>query len=102
MLDNHGVSIDEFAYNVALCLVGACDRCMQLCIDEFTDSNAECMVEYCERFLVPVDFMPNPDVFIAGSGSTDEIESMKLQLKPKYMRLYQLTRNRMNRTRSAN
>jgi hypothetical protein len=47
-------------------------------------------LDYLRNFLEPVDFMPDAYVFMANTNNKTHHELKKRELRPKYIRLYQL------------
>ncbi len=88
------ISFEEYRYNVTLAMVCAPDDGMPDCVDSIPRDVIASYTDYLRTSLEPVDFMPCPRPLLAGGGSEETIERRKRELRPKYLRLYQLVRER--------
>jgi hypothetical protein len=91
------LDLENFAYNVALNLIEVCDACAGLFLDTIPERDILDFFAFLRDYLEPVDFMPNPAPFIAGVGTTEEQERVKQLFRPKYLTLYEMTRERVCR-----
>ena len=76
------ISLKEYACGFAFPLIACPGRCMEICVDHLPASVAADLFVFLEGFLKPVDFMPGPELFMADTRSADDIEKMKLKLRP--------------------
>ena len=72
----HTVRCDERTWNDSIAVVPAHLR------PQFLD--------YARSYLIPVDFMPSPGVILPPPKSEDEIQAVKEERRPRYMRLFQV------------
>jgi hypothetical protein len=86
------ISFLEFANNVTLVIMSASHSAMQQCLSFIPPAYRSQYAEYLRNTLEPVDFMPCPKPFLAGTVSTGATEQKKTELRPKYVRLYQLAK----------
>jgi hypothetical protein len=84
------VSFKEYAYNVTLHIIGCANDSLQACVEDIPEELRRQYAEYLRGFLEPVDFMPCPLPFLATWKSQELIERKKVELRPKYIRLYGL------------
>jgi hypothetical protein len=95
------ITMDECALNLPYRLVSECDRCIDICVESIPDHVVGDLFDSLERFLTPVDFMPCPKLFLAGTPSDEDIERAKLRLRPKYLHLFEAIRARASATRGG-
>lgn len=88
------ITFNEYCYNVTLAIVCATDKFMPDCVDSIPGDVIDPYSDYLRSSLEPVDFMPCPKPLLAGGVSEDTIERRMRELRPKYIRLYQLVRER--------
>ncbi len=67
---------------------------MRSCANDLPATVVTELFGYLKHFWQPVDFMPGPEPFLPGAASEEEIEQTKRVLRPKYVQLYQLMRDR--------
>jgi hypothetical protein len=89
------VTFDEFAYNLTLTIVDASDECMPECVESIPPTVVAPYTDYLRKFLEPVDFMPDPMPFLVGPVSEEDLKRAKQQLRPRYIRLYQLMKEKV-------
>lgn len=88
------ISFEEYRYNAMIAMVCAPDDGMPDCVDSVPQDVIASYADYLRTSLEPVDFMPCPKPLLAGGVSEETIELRKRELRPKYLRLYQLVRER--------
>jgi hypothetical protein len=88
------ITFEEYAPNVTLAIVSAPDGDIPLCVESVPPDIAASYADYLRSTLEPVDFLPCPRPFLAGGVSEEVIERTRRQLRDKYLRLYQLMRER--------
>lgn len=84
------ISFEEFASNVTEIAVYAPIESIPLCVETIPPALVSSFLDYLRTSLEPVDFMPSPKPFLAGEVSEEVFNRRKLELRPKYLRLYQL------------
>jgi hypothetical protein len=98
-LDLGVCTFDEFANTITDTMIyhSANDsEYIPRCIARMSAETLNKYVSYLENLLLPVDFMPNPGGFIL--ESTDEnIRLTKLMLRPKYLYLFQVVQDAVNK-----
>jgi len=90
------ITFEEYAYNVMLRMVKVLDDDLPSCVDLVPPGITAAYTEYLRAELEPVDFMPFPGAFLIGRDSEDLIERLKQEYRPKYLRLYQLMKEKPN------
>jgi hypothetical protein len=94
-MERGNVNFSEYAYNITLRIVDAPENYMEKCVELIPQNILGKYVEYLEAELLPVDFMPYPGHF-ALDHSKEAIEKIKQEMRPAYIRLYQLAMERLN------
>jgi hypothetical protein len=97
--DSRLIDIGEYADNWTLTAVQACDVCIHRVVACLPSHVLTGFYSYLQSLLEPADFMPSPNVFLAGVPSEEEIREMKLRLRPRYIQLYQLLKERTRNER---
>ena len=93
-LANGVCTFEEFASSLILLLANASEAALEPCTALLSPELARAFLTFLEEHLVKVDFKPCPKPLMVGPFSEDEIEAKKRQLRPKYMRLYELVLHR--------
>ena len=88
------IEFNAFAYNYSLHAVHGYACCTEQCVDAMPDALIPDYFAYLQGHLEPVGFEPCPRVFLSGSPSEAELEAKKQELRPKYMLLFGLVRDR--------
>jgi hypothetical protein len=85
---------DEYALGLTITIIGASNDLMEPCIREIPSSVLARYRDFLQNHLEPVNFEPSPLAFLCWV-SDEEIAKKKKELKPKYVRLYDLIRGRI-------
>ncbi len=93
--DKGMITMEEYARSLADSAVAACDECMWSFVNGLPASLSVGLLACLEEFLEPVDFMPDPGPFIPAITSQEEIDRTRRQLRPKYIRFYEIMKNRV-------
>lgn len=88
------ITIEEYSNGVTLAILSAPISQMERCIELIPSHLAVQYVDFLRRLLEPVDFMPSPKPFMVDTSSEQMIEEKRRELRPKYVRLYQLMRKK--------
>lgn len=94
-LESGKITADEFQFNILLYFVKMSDSFWPEVASIIPDAVAQRFREYVREFLVPVDFMPSPAVFMVNTRSEAEIEAKKRELRPKYEALHRFWESRI-------
>ncbi len=82
------INISEYYKMMTLNMVSVIETDLPRCIETIPDEHIAPFTEHLRAELEPVDFMPDPMMFLMGSFSEAKIENKKRELRPKYLRLY--------------
>src|ERR1051325_10837480 len=92
------MEFNDYAYNVTLRAVGGGPGpSMKECLDSVSADLLLRYGAYLRDWLLPVDFMPDPQPFMVGRRPLQEVEDKKNALRPKYVEIYQYVQSRINR-----
>ena len=89
------ISFQEYAYNLTLSIIYAPDECMEQCLASIPAEVGRQYMDFLRTFLEPLDFMPCPKPFLVDTGSEEIVEQKKRELRPKYIRLFELIREKV-------
>lgn len=89
------ITLQEYAYNTTLAVVNAPDDCMEECVASVPARASSEFMAFLRNFLEPVDFMPCPAPFLVDTGDNQKADEKKRELRPKYVRLFELTKNKV-------
>jgi hypothetical protein len=84
------INFEEYASNVTDTIVYSPIDSIPTCVETVPPSLASSYTDYLRTLLEPVDFMPCPRPFLAEDVAEEVLNRRKLELRPKYLRLYQL------------
>lgn len=87
------ITFDEYANSITLAIIAAGNVAVQPCVELVPSRYLSQYTVFLQAYLEPVDFMPNPTPFIAGSYSQEIAEQIQKRLRPRYQRLYQAVKN---------
>ncbi len=82
------INFKEYAYRLMLDMVSVIEADLPRCIESIPVELTASFTEYLRVELEPVDFMPDPRIFLVGPYSELQIENKKQELRPNYLRLY--------------
>jgi hypothetical protein len=89
------ITFPEYAYNVTLVIISSPDEIMEEAVKLIPSDVTDQYQEYLRAHLEPVDYMPCPLPFLAGSISEEAIGQKKRQLRQKYIRLHGLVKDKL-------
>ena len=93
------ITFEEYASNITEAIVYSPIDSIPLGVETVPDSLVSSYADYLCMLLRPVDFMPSPRSFVAGDVSEEVLNRKKMELRPKYLRLYQLMEERGRKKR---
>lgn len=94
LLTNDRITTDEFNYNALLHFADMPESCWHAGAEVIPPAVARMFRDYVGSFLVSVDFMPSPTVFMVGAPSDEEIEHKKREMRPTYVALHEFWQSR--------
>jgi hypothetical protein len=89
------VTFIEYAFNLTLDMISMSDDAMIEAVGQIPPDAVAPYSDYLQENVGPVDYMPSPRPFIIGRPSDEEIEQAKRRLRPKYVNLHQLVKDRL-------
>ena len=93
-LADNRISFDEFAYNMTITIISLSDDGMRSGIELIPVCAIEQYAEYLRGFLEAVDYKPDPMPFLVGPVSEQEVEKAKEEMRPRYLLLHQLLKQK--------
>jgi hypothetical protein len=94
-LKNGLITFSEYSYNVTLVIISGPDESIERAVELIPSDVTDQYEEYLRTYLEPVDYMPCPMPFLAGTVSEEDIEKKKRELKQKYIILHQLVKDKL-------
>ena len=88
------ITFEEYASNVTDTAVYSPIDGIPSCVDTLPLPLVSAYMDYLRAALESVDFMPCPRPFLAGDVSEQVFNRRKQELRPKYLRLYQLMKEK--------
>jgi len=82
------ITFDEFAHTIMCSLVMIEQGCWDQCLGTMTEDLKGRFGNYLHDFLIPVDFIPCPRIYMVGSPSDDEVREKQIEMRPTYVALY--------------
>jgi hypothetical protein len=73
---------------------------IRLCVEKIPPALVPSYTDYLRTSLEPVDFMPCPKPFLAGEVPEEVFNRRKRELRPRYLRLYRLVKERASSVQS--
>lgn len=93
-LSDDWLTFENYCYNVTITIVGSPFDEVLACVDTLPHNHIVPYENYLRTTLEPVDFMPCPRPFLAGMVTEEMTERRKRELRPHYVQLYQLIKER--------
>jgi hypothetical protein len=84
------LSFEEYALNVTSVLLFAPAELLLPCLETIPSALLPRYRKYLHDSLVSVDFKPSPAFYLTGDFTPDRIEHKKVELRPRYLAIYQL------------
>jgi hypothetical protein len=95
------VTFVEYASNVTLIMISLSEERLEEAVELISLDVLTPYSDYLRETLEPIDYMPSPMPFMAGPRTDEDIKRKKEQLRPKYIKLHQIVKNRVARVASA-
>ena len=96
------IAFAEYAPAVTDVILSGSDGSFPGCVDLIPSELVCQFAVFLRTFLEPIDFMPSPRHFMVGPYSEEEIDQKKSELRPKYVRLYELVKDRARNIENRN
>lgn len=94
VLDRSLITQDEYVRKVTLTTVDSTIDIFDEAVATIPDRLIKPLLDYFDREVRPYDFMPSAGFFIVDQREIEEERAKRIEMRPKYLRLYELLRRR--------